>query len=233
LQVGGSDQWGNITAGVELIRRVENGEAHGLVAPLVTTASGKKFGKTESGAVWLDPALTSPYRFFQFWVNTDDRDVESYLRLFTLLRREEVADIVAGHAREPSARAAQRALARDVTARVHGDTATQSAVAASDILFGDFDPRNAPDQVFEVLAQEVPTATVPAADGLALVDAVVHAGLAKSKGDARRQIEQGGIYLNQQRAHDVAGKLQPSDWIAGRNVLLRKGKKEYALLRAG
>jgi tyrosyl-tRNA synthetase len=233
LQVGGSDQWGNITAGVELIRRVEDGEAHGLVAPLVTTASGKKFGKSEAGAVWLDPALTSPYQFYQFWVNTDDRDVATYLRLFTLLGQDEIRNMAAQQEQRPAARAAQRALALDVTARVHGREAADSAVAAADILFGDFDPRGAAAGVFDILAQEVPTTAAAAADGLTLVDAVVQAGLAKSKSDARRQIEQGGIYVNQQREQDAARKLEPRDWIAGRNVLLRKGKKDYAMLRVG
>jgi len=233
LQVGGSDQWGNITAGVELIRRVENGEAHGLVAPLVTTASGKKFGKSEAGAVWLDPALTSPYQFYQFWVNTDDRDVAAYLRLFTLLGQDEIRNIVAQQEERPAGRAAQRALALDVTTRVHGREASESAVAAADILFGEFDPRHAAAGVFDMLAQEVPTTAAAAADGLTLVDAVVQAGLAKSKSDARRQIEQGGIYVNQQREQDATRTLEPRDWIAGRNVLLRKGKKDYAMLRLG
>jgi tyrosyl-tRNA synthetase len=233
VQVGGSDQWGNITAGVELIRRVAEGEAHGLVAPLVTTASGRKFGKTEEGAIWLDPALTSPYKLYQFWVNTDDRDVGGYMRLFTLLGREKIETLTAGHAADPAAREAQRALARDVTERVHGRRAAESAIAASGILFGEFDPRSAADDVFDTLAGEVPTAAVPAADGLSLVDAVVQAGLAKSKGEARRQIEQGGVYLNQQRERDPARTLGSDDWIAGRNVLLRRGKKDYALLRIG
>ncbi len=231
LQVGGSDQWGNITAGTDLIRRVEDGEAHGLVAPLVTTASGKKFGKSEGGAIWLDPALTSPYRLYQFWVNSDDRDVEAYLNRFTLLPRENIAGLIERHTRAPAAREAQRALARDVTERIHGEQATASAARAASVLFGDFDPRSAEEAVFDILAEEVPTTTVGATDGLALVDAVVQAGLAKSKGEARRQIEQGGVYLNQQREQDVARALGPADWIAGRNVLLRKGKKDYALLR--
>jgi tyrosyl-tRNA synthetase len=231
LQVGGSDQWGNITAGVELIRRVENGEAHGLVAPLVTTATGKKFGKTEGGAVWLDPALTSPYKFYQFWINTDDRDVAAHLKVFTLLPRAEIEELVARHARNPAARGAQTALAQDVTGRVHGAAAAASVAAASAILFGDFDPRRADDNAFAILAHEVPTTAVPARDGLSLVDALVLAGLVKSKSEARRQIEQGGIYVNQQREKDAGRTLAHDDWLAGRSVLLRKGKKDYALLR--
>jgi tyrosyl-tRNA synthetase len=233
LQVGGSDQWGNITAGVELIRRVEDAEAHGLVAPLVTTASGQKFGKTEAGAVWLDPTLTSPYKFYQFWVNSDDRDVEVYLKLFSLRTREEITALVEGGKKDPGAREAQRALAQELTARVHGADAAESAVTASAILFGEFDPHRADAAVFDVLAQEVPTATLSDRDGVTLVEAVVRAGLAKSKSEARRSIAQGGIYLNQQRVKDAERKLETDDWVAGRNALLRKGKKEYALLRAG
>lgn len=232
IQVGGSDQWGNITAGIDLIRRVESGEAHGLVAPLVTTASGAKFGKTEAGAIYLDPALTSPYKFYQFWYNVDDRDVESYLKLFSLKSRDEVKELLHRAKQDPARREAQRALAAEVTERVHGEAA-RSATVASEILFGEFDPRNASGRVFEALAQEVPNAQVPSRDSLTLVDAVVRAGLAKSKSEARRSIEQGGIYLNQQRVKEVDRRIEPGDWLADGNLLLRKGKKDYALLRTG
>ena len=231
LQVGGSDQWGNITAGVDLIRRLENGEAHGLVAPLVTTAAGAKFGKSDAGAaIYLDPALTSPYRFYQFWVNVDDRDVESYLKLFTLKPREEIKQLLSEQKKNPGARTAQRELARDVTERVHGEAA-RNAMVASEILFGDFDPRNASGSVFATLAQEIPTASVSNNDALTLIDAVVRAGLATSKGEARRAIDQGGVYVNQQRITAVDKRIDPSDWLADGHLLLRKGKKEYALLR--
>src|SRR5256712_337785 len=156
LQVGGSDQWGNITAGIDLIRRVEGGEAHGLVAPLVTTASGAKFGKSEAGAIWLDPALTSPYAFYQFWVNTDDRDTESHLKLFSLKSPEELKQLLHRAEQNPASREAQRALATEVTERIHGD-AVQSAMVASEILFGDFDPHEASGSVFDTLAREIPT----------------------------------------------------------------------------
>jgi tyrosyl-tRNA synthetase len=231
LQVAGSDQWGNITAGVELIRRVENAEVHGLVAPLVTRASGQKFGKTEAGAVYLDPEMTSAYKFYQFWINTDDRDVEKYLKLFTLKGRAEIDELMAQQQREPAARPAQRALAADVTARVHGADQLNGVQAASAILFGEEQAEVHP-QVFEILAAEIPTVVVEgASDGLALVDLVARAGLAKSKSEARRSIEQGGIYVNQQRIDDVARTIASNDWVGGRNLLLRKGKKEYALLR--
>jgi len=231
IQVGGSDQWGNITAGIDLIRRVEGGEAHGLVGPLFTTASGAKFGKTEGGAVWLDPALTSPYQFYQFWINTDDRDAERYLKLFTLLSQGEIQALLRSHDKDPSRREAQKKLAIEVTQLVHGTQACSSAVAASAILFDEFSPQEAEPSAFDVLAQEIPTVAASSADGLTLVDAVVQAGLAKSKSEARRSIEQGGIYVNQQRVKDVVRTIGPADWLAGGNLLLRKGKKDYGLLR--
>ncbi|HEY3219941.1 MAG TPA: tyrosine--tRNA ligase [Gemmatimonadales bacterium] len=228
LQVGGSDQWGNITAGVDLIRRIENGEAHGLVAPLVTMASGKKFGKTETGAIYLDPKLTSPYRFYQFWINADDRDVASYLKLFTLKSREEIDELVARHKRNPADRVAQQELATDVTTRAHGKDATNSSAQASAILFGEMAISTAiGSETFGILAQEIPTASAAPGETLTLADAIVRTGLTKSKSEARRAIEQGGIYVNQRRAEEISD----ADWIAGRNLLLRKGKKEYALLR--
>ena len=232
-QVGGAEQWGNITAGIELIRRVENKDAHGLVAPLVTMASGQKFGKTEAGAIYLDPKLTSPYKFYQFWMNTDDRDVEKYLKLFTLKSRADIDAAMAEHKRNPAGRPGQRALAADVTTRVHGADLLAGVQAASAILFGEEQAEVHP-QVFDILATEIPTVAVEGpADGVALVDLVTRSGLAKSKSEARRSIEQGGIYVNQQRVNDVARMIESHDWIDGRNLLLRKGKKEYALLRRG
>ncbi|PYP01160.1 MAG: tyrosine--tRNA ligase [Gemmatimonadetes bacterium] len=230
IQVGGSDQWGNITAGIDLIRRVEGGEAHGLVAPLVTTASGAKFGKTEAGAIYLDPGLTSPYQFYQFWYNTDDGQVESYLKLFTLLPRHDIEALMKAQEKDPSRREAQGTLATEVTKMVHGEEAKDNATGVSAILFSDFDPHNVKASVFDEMAKEIPTASV-SANNLGLVDALVKAGLAKSKSEARRQIEQGGVYVNQQRVKDVDRKLDPSDWLAGGNLLLRKGKKDYGLLR--
>jgi len=232
LQVGGSDQWGNITAGVDLIRRIENAETHGLVAPLVTMASGQKFGKTEAGAIYLDPKLTSPYKFYQFWINVDDRDVEHYLKLFTHRPADEIGEIMAQQDKNPAGRAAQRALAATVTALVHGPELLAGVQAATAILFGD-EEAEVPPQVFEILAAEIPTVTVEDGGDVALVDLVTRAGLAKSKSEARRSIEQGGIYVNQQRIDDVGRTIESGDWIGGRNLLLRKGKKEYALLRRG
>jgi tyrosyl-tRNA synthetase len=230
VQVGGSDQWGNITAGVDLIRRVASGEAHGLVAPLVTTASGAKFGKSEAGAIWLDPALTSPYKFYQFWINTDDRDLEAYLKLFSMRSQQEIRDLMEKHQKDPGERAPQRLLGIEVTELVHGEAA-KSAVAASAILFEEWDPRDVGEGVLAALAAEIPTASVAPGMELTLVDAVNRAGLAKSKSEARRAIEQGGIYVNQQRENNVERTLDTRDWIKSEYVLLRKGKKDYALLR--
>jgi len=232
LQVGGSDQWGNITAGVDLIRRIENAEAHGLVASLVTMASGKKFGKSEEGAIYLDPQLTSPYKFYQFWINTDDRDVEKYLKLFTHLPKEAIDGVMAEQARQAAKRPAQRALATAVTKLVHGADTLSGVQAASAILFGEEQAEVHP-QVFDILAGEIPTVTVSTEADITIVDLVTQSGLAKSKGEARRSVEQGGIYINQQRVDDVGRKIATEDWIGGKNLLLRKGKKEYALLRRG
>ncbi|MFN2570483.1 MAG: tyrosine--tRNA ligase [Gemmatimonadales bacterium] len=231
LQVGGSDQWGNITAGVDLIRRIANGEAHGLVAPLVTMASGQKFGKTEAGAIYLDPTLTSPYKFYQFWINVDDRDVEKYVKLFTHLPAPQITAILEQQRANPAPRPAQRALATTVTSLVHGAELLQGVQAASAILFGEEQPEVHP-RVFDILAGEIPTVVLEGeADSVPLVDLVARAGLAKSKSEARRSIEQGGIYVNQHRVDDVARTIAEGDWIGGRNLLLRKGKKDYALLR--
>jgi tyrosyl-tRNA synthetase len=236
IQVGGSDQWGNITAGIDLIRRVEGGETHGLVAPLVTMASGAKFGKTEAGALWLDPRLTSPYKFYQYWMNVDDRDVEQYLKLFTLLPKdgpEGISTLLKMHAKDPSRREAQSVLADRVTKLVHGEDATYNATGVSAILFSDFDPHNVKPSVFSEMAKEIPTKVVTGDGTIGLVDALVQSELVKSKSEARRQIEQGGIYLNQERVKDLERKLGPSDWLPGGYVLLRKGKKDYALLQGG
>jgi tyrosyl-tRNA synthetase len=229
MQVGGSDQWGNITAGVDLIRRVEGGEAHGLVAPLVTTASGAKFGKTEAGAVWLDPALTSPYQLYQFWVNTDDRDAERYLKLFTLLSQDDIKTLMISHARNPGAREPQKKLAALVTELVHGKDALAGAVEASASLFGEIAVAAQPESALAALEEHAPTTTVDVKPDT-VVDALITSGLAKSKSEARRLIKQGGVYVNNRRVTDMDQRLQPDDWTLGRKLLLRRGKKDYALL---
>ena len=229
LQMGGSDQWGNITAGMELIRRVEGKIAHALTLPLVTTASGSKFGKTESGSVWLDAERTSPYKFYQYWINVDDRDAGKYLRFFTLLPRKEIEALDKLIVSAPEKREAQQALARDVTARVHGEDAARVAEEVSKVLFGKADPTTLKEPVLKALSQEVPFAEAP--DTMGLLDALVLLKLAASKSAARRLVEQGGVYLNGQRA--VADTTLGSKPLAGKYHLLRKGARDYGLLRIG
>jgi tyrosyl-tRNA synthetase len=233
LQLGGSDQWGYITAGVELIRRTEAHEAHALTLPLVTTASGTKFGKTESGAVWLDPARSSPYRMYQFWINTDDRDVGKYLRFFTLLGRDEIEALDRETVQHPERRAAQQALANDVTARVHGAEVAQTAAEVSALLFGKSEARSLSARALEALAAEVPFVEVPATEDGA-VDVLVlfvAAKLAPSKGAARRLLEQGGLNVNGKRLAAVDRSIERSELLPGGHLLLRKGARDYALVR--
>ncbi|MFZ5625327.1 MAG: tyrosine--tRNA ligase [Gemmatimonadota bacterium] len=231
LQMGGSDQWGNITAGIELIAKKDGATAHALVFPLITTASGAKFGKSEGDNIWLDPARTSPYRFYQFWLNTDDRDVERYLRLFTFLPLDTIAAVMREHDADRGRRVAQRRLAEDVTTRVHGAATTQRVIAASRILFGGADLTQADAGTFEVLAGEVPTTSIASPDA-ELVDVLVTAGLAASKSEAKKGLQQGGFSVNGAKA-DPQRRLSPADLLAGRYVLLQKGKKNYALLVVG
>ena len=228
LQIGGSDQWGNITAGLELIRRVEGKTAHALTMPLVTTASGSKFGKTEEGAVWLDPARTSPYKFYQYWINVDDRDAGKYLRLFTLLPRQEIEALEKLIASAPEKREAQQALAREVTARVHGDEAARVAEEVSRVLFGKADPTSLTEPVLLALSEEVPFAEAPETPGL--LDALVTLKLAASKSAARRLVEQGGVTLNGQRA-GADTDLASTKPLAGGYHLVRKGARDYGLIR--
>src|SRR5690348_12879330 len=232
LQIGGSDQWGNITAGIELIRRVMGAEAQALTLPLVTTASGTKFGKSEAGAVWLDPQLTSPYRFYQFWINTDDRDVGKYLRYFTLLSHEEIESLDAETVAHPEQRTAQQALALDVTARVHGEHAAHIARELSALLFGKLDATTLSGDAIAALAAEVPFARVPAPmDGtLDTLELFTAAGLVPSKGAARRLLEQGGLYVNGRRLGAGDRAIPTSTLLAGGHLLLRKGAREYALV---
>ena len=236
LQLGGSDQWGNITAGIELIGREGEGQAHGLVFPLLTMASGAKFGKSEAGNVWLDPARTSPYQFYQFWLNIDDVDVAQLLRFMTFLGLEEIERLMAEHQTDPGQRTAQRALAQDVTTRVHGAAITNGVIEASAILFGGGDIGAADPAVFPVLAGEVPVTVVGAeeiTDGLSLVDALARTPLASSKSDARRGVQGRGYSINGQKAEDVARVLHAEDLLADRWILLKKGKRHYALLDVG
>ena len=230
LQIGGSDQWGNITAGIELIGKRERRQTYGLVFPLVTNASGTKFGKSEAGNIWLDPAKTSPYQFYQFWINTDDRDVERYLKLFTFLPLDQIAATLEEHSRDPGKRAAQRLLAKDMTTRVHGAAATEQALQASERLFGGGAVVPGDAGLDDVPERKVSRAGLA---GLSIVDLLVASGLATSKADARRGIQGRGFYLNDEPI--AAADLQlKEDQIQGppgrRFVILRKGKKNYVRL---
>jgi tyrosyl-tRNA synthetase len=236
LQIGGSDQWGNITAGTDLIRKKLTQPAWGWTFPLITKSDGTKFGKTEGGAVWLDPERTSPYRFYQFFVTTEDTMVVSYLKKFTFLSREQIEELEAKHAANPGAREAHRALAREVTTLVHGASAAADAIRASEIMFGG-GLDGITETVFQDVVGEVPTKDLERAKleaaGIPLVELLVHAGLAPSKGQARKDIEGGGIYVNNIRSADAARALTTADLLFGRYLLLRKGKRTYTVLRVG
>jgi tyrosyl-tRNA synthetase len=232
LQSGGSDQWGNITAGIDLIRKLRGTRAYGLVFPLITNAAGTKFGKTEAGAVWLDASLTSPFRFYQFWLNTDDRDVVRYLKFFTWLDQATIAALEHEVLRAPETRTAQRVLAREVTTMVHGVDQMQSAERASDVLFGSSLANATADDILAVF-DDVPSVHVdrPAlAGGMAVTELAVTAGIATSKGEATRLIKQGGLYINDQRVTDERGRVAADHAIDGRVIVLRKGQRERRLV---
>ena len=243
LQIGGSDQWGNLTAGTDLIRKKLGSEtaAFGWTFPLITKSDGTKFGKTASGAVWLDPQQTSPYKFYQFFVNTEDAKVAEYLRKFTFLPRAEIEALEAAHAANPGAREAHKALAREVTKLVHGEPALDAALKASAILFG-AEIGDTSEETFNDVVGEVPTATITSAQlsandgaGVALTELLVHAGLAPSKGAARKDIEAGGVYVNNVKCDPAAPTraLTAADLLFGKHILLRKGKRNYAVLTLG
>jgi tyrosyl-tRNA synthetase len=234
LQVGATDQWGNITAGTELIRKKLNATAYGLVFPLLTKSDGTKYGKTASGTVWLDPKRTSPYRFYQYFVQTEDVDVVKLLKVLTFLTRDEIAALETEVSANPGARAAQKALARAMTATVHGESALADAQRASEIMFGG-GVEGVSEAVFQDVVGEVPTKDLERAKlggaGLPLVDVLVHGGLAPSKGQARKDIEGGGIYLNNVRVAEVGRSVTNRDLLFGKYLLLRKGKRTYAVVR--
>ena len=234
LQMGGSDQWGNILAGVDLIRRVRGAKVHALVFPLVTTASGVKFGKTEAGAVWLDAKQTSPYRFYQFWLNTDDREVITYLKYFTWLSQDEIGELEAALQTAPDQRAAQKELARQVTTMLHGETELDKAVRASEVLFGKEIAGLSVSEIMDVF-EDVPSTAIEKSklesDGFTLGDALVLSGLAPSKGEAKRLVQGGGVAVNNRRADDVRKPVGRSEFIDGQVLVLRKGAKNYHLIR--
>jgi len=235
LQIGGSDQWGNITAGIELTRKKLGKHVFGLTLPLITNTDGSKFGKTAAGAIWLDPKRTSVYKFYQFWINTDDRDVIRYLKYFTFLAKEEIEALEKSHAENPGGRVAHKALAKAATDLIHGAAATTEAVRASEILFGG-ELKDIAESTFNEIIGEVPTKEIEKAKldgaGLPLVELVVHAGLCPSKGQARKDIEGGGVNINNVREASATRAVTAADLLFDKHVLLRKGKKNYVVVTA-
>jgi tyrosyl-tRNA synthetase len=235
LQIGGSDQWGNITAGIELCRKKLGRTVYGLTLPLITKADGTKFGKTEAGTIWLDPKRTSVYRFYQFWIQTDDRDVVRYLKYFTFLTQEEIAALERQHAENPGGRVAHKALAKAVTDLVHGADATVEAIRASEILFGG-ELAGVSESTFNEIVGEVPTREIEKGQlegvGKPVVELLVHSGLCPSKGQARKDIEGGGVYINNHREGNIQRAVTSNDLLFGKHLLLRKGKRNYVIVTA-
>ncbi len=231
LQVGGSDQWGNITSGTELIRRSDSGEAHALTAPLITTSSGKKFGKTESGAVWLDATLTSPYQFYQFWVNAEDADIGRFLRMFTLLPKDEIEALEASHAAAPHERRAQKALATAVTTLIHSAEAAALAETVSRIIFDkNANPSEFGHDVFEFLRPEIPSVTVTrAADGTVDVLAILEGAFAISRGAGKKLLQQNAVSVNGTKLGADEAMMSADRAVQGRWLLVRKGGRDIAL----
>ena len=234
LQLGGSDQWGNITAGIDLIRKLTGHSAHGLVTPLITTSAGAKFGKTEAGAVWLDGKKTSPFKFYQFWYNTPDADVVRYLHYFTLLTQEEMAQVSELVAERPERREAQTRLADDVTRMTHGEMERQKARRASDVLFGGDITGLTAQELLEVF-EDVPSLTLSKqrleGEGVAIVDLAAETGIASSRAEARRLVQAGGVSLNSQRVTDVRRAVTLADAVEGRVLVLKRGPREHRLVK--
>ena len=233
LQMGGSDQWGNITAGVDLIRRVEAAHVHALTTPLVTKADGTKFGKTESGTVWLDPAMTSPYAFYQFWLNADDRDVSTYLRFYSMRDHAEIEALEEATRAEPARRSAQRALADELTTLVHGAAATAAVESAAQALFGQGDLAGVAPDVLDAALREVPHAVLAPSDVVDgalpdIVELLTRSGLSPSRGQARRTIGEGGAYVNNVRVEDEGYQPPVSALLHGRFLVLRRGRRTLA-----
>ena len=234
LQMGGSDQWGNITTGTELIRRIDGGSAFAITTPLIKKADGTKFGKTESGNIWLDPTRTSPYKFYQFWLNASDEDVKNFIRIFTLKGKEEIEALEAQHAADPGLRALQKALAEDITTRVHSAADTTQAIQASGILFSKesaFD--TLPKEMLFDIFEGVPQGTVSKTEiesGADIIDVLVNSGFLPSKGEARRALQENSIAVNKQKA-TLESKIDAGHLIHGELIILQRGKKNYFLLK--
>jgi len=232
LQMGGNDQQGNILAGVDLIRKKEGGQAFGFTFPLLLTSTGQKFGKSEEGAVYLSPKRTSPYKFYQFWMNVEDQALGKLFRMYTFLEEERIDEIVSRHLASPENRSAQREMAMEMTSRVHGEQVARRVAKASEMLFGDYDFRDAQEESLSILEGEVPTSRLGLNFGETVVDVMVSAGICPSKGEARRLLKGGGVYLNGQRV-DEGRTLEEGDLMFQRYALFRIGKKRYHLVVKG
>ena len=235
LQLGGADQWGNITTGTELIRRTCQGEAYALTCPLITKADGGKFGKTEKGNIWLDPERTSPYQFYQFWLNVSDDDAEKYIKIFTMLDRQTIEDAIAAHRECPERRELQKLLAKEVTVMVHGEAGLDSALKASAMLFGKAtteDLKALDEKTFLAVFDGVPTFSLDRSKlPLGILDALaVETGIFPSKGEARKMIQQNGFSLNKAKMNDINKSLSEEDIIDGKYILAQKGKKDYYII---
>jgi tyrosyl-tRNA synthetase len=234
LQIGGSDQWGNITAGTDLVRRIEGVTVNGLTTPLVTKADGTKFGKTESGTVWLDPEMTSPYAFYQFWINADDRDADQLLRTFTFRTQEEIEDLKKQTLEAPHARAAQRTLARDVTTLVHGEHATNQAEAAAKALFGQGELTDLDAKTLDAAMSEAPNATISGSGELpTIAELLVACELVQSNSAGRRAINEGGVSVNNVKVLDEDARISKDDFLHGKWAVLRRGKRTFGGIKLG
>jgi len=236
LQMGGSDQWGNITTGTELIRRIDGGEAFALTCPLITKADGGKFGKTEKGNIWLDPARTSPYQFYQFWLNVSDEDALRYIKIFTMLSKEEIDALAARHAEAPHLRELQKKLAEEVTTMVHGKEELDKAISASQMLFGNATSealKALDEQTFLAVFDGVPTFEIPAAElPCGILDTLaVKTAIFASKGEARKFIQGGGLSVNKEKVSDIDYSFDSKDILDGKYILVQKGKKNYYIIK--
>jgi tyrosyl-tRNA synthetase len=235
LQMGGSDQWGNIVTGTELIRRKRGGEAFALTCPLITKSDGGKFGKTEEGNVWLDPKYTSPYKFFQFWINVSDQDAEKYIKIFTLLSKDEIDGIISEHREAPHQRLLQKTLAREVTTMVHSEDDYKAAVDASEILFGKATAEsisNIREDMFLSVFEGVPRFELDQARGSASIMEILSSetSVFNSKGELRRMVQGGGLMINKKKVTDPESNLDRDDFINGKYLIVQKGKKNYFLI---
>lgn len=233
LQIGGSDQWGNIVAGLDLIRKVEGGTAHCLTSPLLTKSDGSKFGKTATGTVWLDPEMTSPYAFFQYWINTPDADVINFLKVFTFLTKEEIAALEESLQENPGAREAQRTLARELTSLVHSKEDAERVEFAAKALFGQAELNELDEKTLTSSLKELPSTQISSIDGQSWVDLLVATGVVDSKSAARRIVKEGGAYINNQKVSDDGFTLEKGHFLHGKVALLRKGKRDLAAVWLG